>query len=380
MEQTVLRIEQPRDATLAGERAGEVFAAGGLVVFPTETVYGIGASVANDAGYAALRRVKEREDGQPFTLHVPEADAVGRYVDMGNPLIARLVGKMLPGPVTLIVDVPEDVIEQKLRVLGLSSEHRARLYHGNTIGIRCPDDDVARLVLGSTDEPIAASSANRRNHAPPRDGREAIAAIGDAADLMIDAGQTRYAKPSTIVRVSLRDGGYDYTIQREGVYDQRFLQKLMRWTLLFVCTGNTCRSPMAEAMARRMLAERRGVDPAQLGEAGSRVVSAGVAGAVGAPASEQAVEAMRLIGLDLSDHRSRALTPELAREADVIYCMSESHRMAVLAMAPDVAGKVYLLDETADIDDPFGADLSAYQQTADIIRAQLERRLKEQQL
>ena len=69
--------------------------------------------------------------------------------------------------------------------------------------------------------------------------------LEDKVDLILDAGPSRYSKPSTIVRV--RDGKYE--IVREGIYDERIIERLLRTTILFICSGNTCRSPMAEAIA-----------------------------------------------------------------------------------------------------------------------------------
>ena len=150
--------------------------------------------------------------------------------------------------------------------------------------------------------------------------------------------------------------------------------------MLLVCSGNTCRSPMADVIGRQILAEQRGIRPEELGSAGIRVMSAGTCAPAGVPASPEAVEAVSRMGLDLSRHRSRPLAPELIHGADVIYCMTGRHRDMVLSMGPSAADRVETLDPNGDISDPFGSDLTNYQRCAEMIRRRLRQRLKDLQL
>lgn len=368
---------------VTARRAGEIFEQGGLVVFPTETVYGVGASSLSLKGYGALCELKSQEEGRPFTVHLPDPAAAERYIDTSSPMLRRLIKKVFPGPVTLMVDVSDDVIRIKLRDLGLPPDAATRLYHQNTVSLRCPDHPLAQAVLGVSGIPVIAGSANRQGEDPPYDAAEAAARLDGEVDLIIDGGRSRYAKPSTVVRVRYplpgTPGGLKITVEREGVYDTRFIQKLMRWTMLVVCSGNTCRSPMAEGLAKMLLAQQRGINVEDLEPAGLRVISAGTLAHSGAPAAEEAVEALKKFGVDLSRHRSRQLTPELIHEADVIYCMTGAHLQAVLAMSPAADGKSVLLDPGGDIEDPMGSDLTTYQRCAERLRRRLAQRLKEQQ-
>ena len=152
---------------------------------------------------------------------------------------------------------------------------------------------------------------------------------------------------------------------------------MIEYSVLFVCTGNTCRSPMAAGLARQLLAEMKGVSVERLEEAGVRVRSAGVMVGASSPASHQAVEAMRQMGVDLSRHISTPLTEDLIQDADAIYTMTDSHRQAVLIHSPAAAGKTHRLDHADDIMDPYGAPLGVYVQTAEAIRGALLKRLAE---
>lgn len=131
--------------------------------------------------------------------------------------------------------------------------------------------------------------------------------------------------------------------------------------VLVVCSGNTCRSPLGAAI----LADLAATDPAM---AGVQVASAGTSARAGAPASEGSYLVALERGLDLSAHRSRQVTTELVREADLILTMGAAHSRRVSELGG--AGKVHLLTEFAgedgsDVPDPFGQDVSAYRETAE---------------
>jgi protein arginine phosphatase len=137
--------------------------------------------------------------------------------------------------------------------------------------------------------------------------------------------------------------------------------------LLFVCSGNTCRSPLAEALARREIAER-GLDAViEVGSAGTDAMN-------GASASEGSTAAAATVGIDLSGHRSRLLTPEVVAESDCILTMSVSH----LAWAHELGGegKAALLSGFAEgredglgwaVPDPFGGGLDVYLETLQVL-------------
>ena len=224
---------------------------------------------------------------------------------------------------------------------------------------------------------MIATSANLPGERPPVEAQEAADAIADWVDLVVDGGRCQHAKPSTIVKITGEGARQALTVQREGVFDERYVRKLMRYTVMMVCTGNTCRSPMAEGIARQMIATQLDMVPKDLGSAGIEIVSAGAFASSGAPVSAEAVRAVANEGVDISGHRSSALTRELVDSADVIYCMTDSHREAVLSLVPSAAGKTHRLDPQADLPDPFGADDAVYRATAEAIRRGLAGRLKE---
>jgi protein-tyrosine-phosphatase len=130
-------------------------------------------------------------------------------------------------------------------------------------------------------------------------------------------------------------------------------------TVLLVCTGNTCRSSMAEGILKAMVNEIHGLRDKV------RIISAGVAAYPGQPASPQAIEALRVQGIDISGHRAAQVDEDMLRAADIILTMTAGHKQIIKLMDPAAADKVFTLKEyiggdKSDISDPFGQPVEEY--------------------
>lgn len=135
--------------------------------------------------------------------------------------------------------------------------------------------------------------------------------------------------------------------------------------ILFVCTGNTCRSAMAAALFNKIATEKN-LDV--------RIESAGLFAHDGEPASNEAIIAMKKYGIDLLGHHAQGINTELIEKSDLILTMTAAHKMV---LEPSAAGKVFTLCEYAgidsDIDDPYGGDVSEYEECAEKLNSALEK-------
>jgi protein-tyrosine phosphatase len=339
----VIEIFDVHDVEAALQRGVDALTGGGVIVLPTETVYGAAVLLNQKKALKRLRALREGKADRPFTVHVSSPDAAMRYLDEPNDLARRMMRKLWPGPVALVFNVSAKRREAVAKDAGIDASD---IYDGDSITLRCPDHPIATVVLEAANGPVALTLVQADDWT----------ALGDKVDLVFNAGPTNYSKPSTIVRVH----SDQYEIVREGVYDQRIIERMLKTTVLFVCSGNTCRSPMAEALARKGFSKKLGIPEQDLESRGLSVISAGSFAMPGARATPAAVDAVRELGGDLSRHRSHPLSVELIHQADRIFTMGRSHAAAVASLVPSAVPRLSTLDPNGDIEDPIGGDTALY--------------------
>lgn len=328
-------------------RAAEVLARGKIAAFPTETVYGLGVRADLPSACAALAAAKRRPQERAFTWHIGSVAALERLPRV-SPMARRLAARYWPGPLTLVLPGVAEGLEEIAR-------------EGWT-GVRLPAHKATAGVLATLDFPVVLTSANRFGEPPLCRAQDVVATFGGELELVLDGGRSRLGEASSVLAL----GPARFELLRAGLFTTEQLRAVAGLKIGFVCTGNTCRSPMAEVLAKKALAERLAVPANRLSEFGFEISSLGISAPRGNEAARHSVTVMAEMGCDLASHASRPAWPEALERLDLVYCMTEAHREAVIALGGPAMSKRALLlaTEAAEIADPFGGSLADYRRAA----------------
>lgn len=326
---------------------------GEVLILPTDTVYGLHALSRNSDAVERIRQIKGLEVDRALSTIYSTVVGIGRFVQLPEGVYRRKILEGWPGPVTWVLPAQP-----------LMPKHN--LGPDGTLGIRIPNNQFLRSICAALDDLVVSTSANLHGDSPPVNREEINSAILNEVDACVFQIGPLEGRPSEVKRWT--PGGTEVLRTRT---DKTAAKD--RLHILFVCRGNTCRSPMAEGLLKKLSAEEQ---PGKI-----TVRSAGIGAENSMRATLYAVETMRERGIDIAQHRTRPVTQELLDWADVVLVMTDLQLDELLEKFPDTRGKATMITafpdgnvaESDNIIDPAGGDQEIYKKTADHLEHEIRR-------
>ncbi len=347
MKTRVIKVHPQNPDLEALAEAASFLRSGKVIAFPTETVYGIGVLRRYPQAVERIYEIKGRDRSKPMAFHIANFVFLNSLKLENGRALNYLAKKFWPGPLTIVTQGEK----------------------GETYGFRMPNHTVARLLIELCGDPLLATSANLSGEASLATAEDVLAEISGKIELLIDAGNCDFAKDSTVVDLvkapfkMVREGAGADEIKK--ALDEINSGSFPKFRVLFVCTGNTCRSPMAEGWLQNRVKKDQFDDRME-------VESCGIFAYKNMPATQETVRVLHEDGIDLSEHLARPVNQKIVKEADFIYAMTSEHQQFILRQFPYLTGKIKVLDVT----DPIGMDLSVYRNCYNDIKAKLNEEIE----
>jgi len=368
MKHIMIDAQNPQTETI--ELAVNTLRQGGVIIYPTDTLYGLGVDVQNVRAVEKLYHLKGRNYAMPVSLMTSSLDHIEDLVGLLPIEQHSYLKKLLPGKITAIV---------KNKKKGkLHSIHRA--LDTEKLGFRVPDHNVCLRLAHKLDRPITTTSANRSGQDNIPTVQELIAEFSKEVDLFLDAGPLKKTVGSTIIDFT-KD---PYLIRRSGEVSIGGLHKILpgvpfkikksKFKITFICSGNICRSAMARVMMQGIIADSGLKELVKVDSAGTLHMPV-------QPAHIYAVKAVEKHGFDLHLHKSKIVSKTLMKDSDLVIALARNHFDYLNDKFPEEKQKIIILKQwgrrerlaNPSIADPIGHEYEFFEYTYNEINKELKR-------
>jgi L-threonylcarbamoyladenylate synthase len=358
---------QETPSTIAINRAVKTLRSGGIIIYPTDTLYGFGVIINNKKAIKKLYDLKKRDKKRPFSIlinNIRQAEQICGGLTSREEEFFKI---LLPGKITVLIKA-----KRKLKIAGFENLEK--------VGFRIPESNLCQLLVEKTGSPISSSSVNI-SHEPNIDDTSEIAEkFAKDVDLFLDSGPVFSLKGSSVVDLTtsppilVREGD----VLREEIEKKlniRISSSVKRnFIITFVCSGNICRSPMAEGILKKLFEKSKFIRQVKIN-------SAGTLNLMPTRASEEAIKISQNYKVDISKHLSKPVDRLILDEANLIICMAAYHYNILLKNHPEYAAKTYMLksmnreEDLIDpsIADPIGMSEEFYEQIYGEIETEMKR-------
>ncbi len=356
------------------QRAVKVLKNGGIVVYPTNTLYGLGVDAFNKRALDRLFVIKQRGPHQAVSLLIASLEQLRSLFGVLTPLQYEHLLKLLPGKYTILAP---SRFKENLTYLSSKLQKDAQMAK---VGFRVAEFPFCKQLSLAFGSPITSTSANLTGHPNARTIQDIIAQFGDRLDLILDAGPVHDIRGSTIIDIT-KD---PYLVVREGAVSLQNLKKKLpgvpfrkrkeKFRVTFICSGNICRSAMAKGILKEVIAKTRFKDLILTDSAGTLALASG-------PAHPMTIEIAAEYGIDLHDHSAKPVNESVVEQSDLIIAMAVNHLEYLRQKFPQYKDKMVLLKEwhrqtklaNPSIADPIGHNRSFFEKTFREIQSEIKR-------
>jgi L-threonylcarbamoyladenylate synthase len=348
-------------------RAAELIRSGGIVVYPTDTLYGIGVNANNPIAMDRLYKLKGREKQKPVSLMVKNIEQAKYIVGNMSQEEERIFRAVLPGKVTVIISA-----KKPLKIPFLS--------HAAKIGFRIPDCPLCLRLVSEARCPITSTSLNKSNGKNVNDLDKIDHAFYEDVDIILDAGPVHSTNGSTVIDATTSPA----TVLRVGDVPLAEVERCLghkvrtsypsKYTVTFICSGNICRSPMAQGILKQIISRTKYRNYVTVNSAGTLRLEP-------SPVALNSLKVAQGQEIDLNAHISRPVTVDIIQEANLIICLARDHYEYLHKKYPTNREKIVLLKQwhshrklvNPSVSDPIGQDIEKHAEIFKEIQTEVKR-------